>query len=208
ATRELEISRDAWEYGFEYELREDFDDLVWLALKDFDSVVRGGWERLWDEKYEGEFLRTEADIYVQSEQAPNPASRITLGEDMDSLGVPRMVQDCRILPIDKRTLRVTGELLGQDLALQGFGRVKLGDWLLDDSIEWDRTIWGGCHHMGTTRMSATDADGVVDSDCRLHSVDNTFVASGGVFSTGGYANPTLSIVALALRLSDHIKALQ
>jgi choline dehydrogenase-like flavoprotein len=85
--------------------------------------------------------------------------------------------------------------------------VKLTDWLLDDSIEWDSAMWGGCHHMGTTRMSATDADGVVDKNSKIHTVDKTFVASGCVFTTGGYANPTISIVALALRLADHLKSL-
>ena len=66
------------------------------------------------------------------------------------------------------------------------------------------TPTGGWHHMGTTRMSASPAEGVVDANCRLHAVDNLYVAGSSTFATGGYVNPTLTIVALAHRLSDHL----
>ena len=196
-----------WRAGADPELRDDFDDLAWMALSDLDSVFSGFWKRSQDGSFQGALLQNEASIYVQSEQAPNPDSRITLGTEQDQLGVPLMVQDCRILPIDKRTLVSTGELLARDLALLGGGRVKMADWLVDDSAEWDPNMWGGCHHMGTARMTDTDADGVVDKNCKLHTVDNTYLAGGSVFSTGGYANPTVSIVALGLRLAEHIKSI-
>ena len=63
----------------------------------------------------------------------------------------------------------------------------------------------GDHHMGALRMSAAAEDGIVDINSRLHSVDNLYIAGSAVFPTGGYANPTLTIVALALRLADHLK---
>ena len=59
--------------------------------------------------------------------------------------------------------------------------------------------------MGTTRMSETAADGVVDRNCRVHGTENLFIAGSSVFSTAGFANPTFTIVALALRLADHLK---
>ena len=62
----------------------------------------------------------------------------------------------------------------------------------------------GYHHMGTTRMSAAPANGVVNADCRVHGYQNLFVAGSSVFSTSGWANPTLTIVALSLRLADHL----
>ena len=65
---------------------------------------------------------------------------------------------------------------------------------------------GGKHHMGTTRMHVDAEQGVVDPDCRLHSVANVYLAGSSVFPTGGYANPTLTIVALAIRLADHLKS--
>jgi choline dehydrogenase-like flavoprotein len=63
------------------------------------------------------------------------------------------------------------------------------------------SFWSANHHIGTTRMAD---DGVVDPDCRVHGIENLFVAGSSVFPTGGYVNPTLTIVALALRLADHI----
>jgi choline dehydrogenase-like flavoprotein len=65
---------------------------------------------------------------------------------------------------------------------------------------------GGKHHMGTTRMHVDPKQGVVDPDCRVHGVGNLFIAGSSVFPTGGYANPTLTIVALAIRLADHLKS--
>jgi choline dehydrogenase-like flavoprotein len=64
---------------------------------------------------------------------------------------------------------------------------------------------GGKHHIGTTRMHADPKQGVVDPDCRIHGLANLYVAGSSVFPTSGYANPTLTIVALALRLADHLK---
>ena len=61
------------------------------------------------------------------------------------------------------------------------------------------------HHLGTTRMSETDQTGVVDRDCRIHGMDNLYVAGSSVFPTGGWAFPTFTIVALALRLSDQLR---
>lgn len=198
----------AWRFDIDYELREDFGELVWMALRDLDSVVYGLWARSNDPGFQGDILRTGAKLFVQSEQAPNPASRITLEAKTDEFGMPMMVPENRVLPIDKHTLVTVGELLGRDLAMLGAGRVQLSEWLLDKDAKWDDTIWGGCHHMGTTRMTESDVDGVVDRNCKLHTVDNTFIASSSVFTTGGFANPTISIVALALRLADHLKSLR
>ncbi len=84
------------------------------------------------------------------------------------------------------------------------GRVKLADWLVTDDAPWPQPIWGGCHHMGTTRMSHDAHTGVVNADCRLHDVDNLYIAGSSVFPTGGYVPPTLTLIALALRLADHL----
>jgi choline dehydrogenase-like flavoprotein len=74
-----------------------------------------------------------------------------------------------------------------------------------DLTSWTPALDGGHHHMGTTRMSADPAHGVVDADCRVHGVANFYVAGGSVFATSGSANPTLTIVALALRLARHLE---
>jgi choline dehydrogenase-like flavoprotein len=59
--------------------------------------------------------------------------------------------------------------------------------------------------MGTTRMALDPRRGVVDQDCRVHGVENLYIAGSSVFPTCGFANPTLTIVELALRLVDHLK---
>jgi choline dehydrogenase-like flavoprotein len=77
--------------------------------------------------------------------------------------------------------------------------------LAEDDSGWPSCMTGGKHHIGTTRMHTDPAQGVVDADCRVHDLTNLFVAGSSVFPTGGYANPTLTIVALAVRLADHLK---
>jgi choline dehydrogenase-like flavoprotein len=74
-----------------------------------------------------------------------------------------------------------------------------------DSSELPRDVAGGWHHMGTTRMSDDPKRGVVDADCRVHGLSNLFVAGSSVFPTAGSGTPTLTLVALALRLADTLR---
>ena len=100
--------------------------------------------------------------------------------------------------------------LGEELTRLGAGRVEKADWLEDPSPEWpvDPTVSkhpiGGYHHMGTTRMGSTPGTGVVDADGRVHGYHNLYVAGSSVFPTGGWANPTLTILALVHRLAEHL----
>ena len=87
------------------------------------------------------------------------------------------------------------------LERSGFGRFYKE--LLDDTPP--ATTHGGYHHMGTTRMHSDPKQGVVDPNCQVHDVANLYIAGPSVFPTGGYANPILTIVALSVRLADHIK---
>jgi choline dehydrogenase-like flavoprotein len=150
-------------------------------------------------------------LSVRAEQAPNPASRVRLTDERDALGMPKLALDWRFSELDKRTLRVVAEQLGADLAAAGAGRVEVEEWLRDDAVPWktDPLIGnhpiGGFHHMGTTRMANDPRRGVVDADCRVHGVENLFIAGSSVFPTSGWANPTLTILALALRLADHLQ---
>ena len=149
-------------------------------------------------------------LSVRGEQAPNSTSRVLLSEDRDALGMPKLALDWRLSELDKRTLRVVAAQLGAELERSGAGRVEPEPWLADDSAPWrtDPLIGnhpiGGFHHMGTTRMAVSPRAGVVDADCRVHGVANLYVAGSSVFPTSGWANPTLTILALALRLADHL----
>lgn len=138
-----------------------------------------------------------------SEQAPNPDSRVKLSDERDALGMPRITLDWRLSDLDKRSIRRAHELMALTLARAGLGRMKVT--LTEDPKEWPRQTHGGWHHMGTTRMSADPKQGVVDGQCKVHGLDNLSIAGSSVFTTGGAANPTLTIVALALRLADHLK---
>lgn len=144
-------------------------------------------------------------LKTRQEQAPNPASRITLSTEKDALGVPRARLDWRLTELDKRSIRTYYQILGQEMGRTGTGRVQIRDWLLSDDRTWPSFLSGGWHHMGTTRMHSDPKQGVVDSNCRVHGLGNLYIAGASVYSTAGAANPTLTLVALALRLSDHLK---
>lgn len=146
----------------------------------------------------------------RAEQAPNPDSRITLGEVKDALGLRQAVLDWQFVEQDKRSVRVLMDTLGDEFTRLGWGRVEPSAWLSDSDVVWktDPLISahhiGGYHHMGGTRMGTNRTSSVVDADCKLHDSPNTFIASSSVFPTGGWANPTITIIALALRLGDHL----
>ena len=147
---------------------------------------------------------------IRAEQAPNPASRVTLSDEVDALGSRLPVLDWRFLPIDKRSVRVLMETLGGELERMGLGTVEPASWLHDAGVDWasDPLISahpiGGYHHMGGARMGVDPGTSVVDANCRLHAAPNCFVAGSAVFPTSGWANPTVTIMALAKRLGEHL----
>ncbi len=148
----------------------------------------------------------EYTMQARLEQAPNPNSRVLLDSERDGLGVPRVKLDWQLTELDKRSIRKTHELIGEEVGRAGVGRVRLMDWLLTSEPMWPSTLGGGWHHMGTTRMHDDARKGVVDANCKVHGLANLFVAGSAVFPTAGAANPTLTLVATSLRLSDHLKA--
>lgn len=140
------------------------------------------------------------------EQAPDPRSRITLSPERDELGVPRAALHWVLTPLERRSLRVLLEVLGRELGLAGVGRVQLLPYLREpDDAPWPSFAAGGWHHLGGTRMSSDPRLGVVDPDCRVHGLANLYVAGGSSFPTAGAVNPTLTIVALTIRLADHLR---
>jgi choline dehydrogenase-like flavoprotein len=141
-----------------------------------------------------------------TEQIPNPESRVTLGSDCDRFGLRRVRLDWRLSALDMRSVVRTQAIVDSALRRGGLGRLhtELRDETLPPGeIPW--SVHGGYHHMGTTRMHTDPRKGVVDADCRVHGIDNLFISGPSVFPTGGYANPVLTTVALALRLADHLK---
>jgi choline dehydrogenase-like flavoprotein len=177
---------------------------LWHVLSDLDDVAVGAY-RYFVKKEEPLGKPTLVRIAGISEQAPNPQSRVSLSDEKDRLGLNRPRLDWRLTDLDKRGLSLLPRLLGMELGRLNLGRVRLADWLQGNGFEAAKGLGGGPHHMGTTRMSDDPKRGVVDRNCRIHGNANLYVAGGSVFPTSGYNMPTLTIVALALRLADHLK---
>jgi choline dehydrogenase-like flavoprotein len=165
-----------------------------------------------------EALRSPEDAYIylrgkiesigvttRIEQAPNPASRVQLVGERDQLGMQRVALDWQLSDVDRENVRRTLELFGAEIGAAGLGRLRILN--AEDETGWPDDLDGGQHHMGTTRMSDQPKQGVVDSDCCVHGMSNLFVAGSSVFPTPGGATPTLLLVALALRLADHLKGM-
>jgi choline dehydrogenase-like flavoprotein len=149
------------------------------------------------------------EITMRLEQAPNPLSRVTLEpNEKDALGVPRAHLHWAFTQMEKKTASTLYQLLGKQVGMAGVGRVKIEEGLVDEkNTAMPTTTSGGWHHMGTTRMSSDPKKGVVNADCRIHSMANLFVAGSSCFPNGAAVNPTFSIVALSIRLADHLKNL-
>ncbi|MCB1883602.1 MAG: GMC family oxidoreductase [Geminicoccaceae bacterium] len=167
------------------------------VVADLDGAVSGMWQRFMADI-------TALEVRIHPEVAPNRDSRITLLDERDRLGLPRVHLHWQLSEIDRRTIRRGLEILGEEVGAAGLGRLQLHDWVQE--ANFDVPGDGSYHHCGTTRMSDDPKAGVVDRDCRVHGMENLSIAGSSVFPTCGYANPTLSLVALGLRLADHLKA--
>lgn len=136
------------------------------------------------------------------EQLLNPESRVRLSDRTDRFGMPLPEIDWRFNEIEYRTARRFRDIMRDELARMGMEAFDAPKW---DSFEsWREPLTDLAHPMCTTRMSEDPATGVVDANCQVHGIEGLFVAGSSVFSTPGHMNPTQMIVALALRLADHL----
>lgn len=136
------------------------------------------------------------------EPSPCRESRVSLAAQRDALGLRRTRLHWTFNDYDFEMLDRSIGLINAYLGQTGLGRLRLKKPVNDKTM--NGRIGTGLHHMGTTRMSADPADGVVDADCRVHGVDNLFVAGSSVLPTVGFSNPTLTIIALTCRMADRI----
>lgn len=136
-------------------------------------------------------------LRFDAEQSPEPENRVTLTRDLDAFGVPRLALHYRVSDDDRASIVRSLRLIATEFERLGTGRMLVPD---DERLA-DITFGDGTHQMGLTRMAASPRVGVVDRDCRVHGTANLFVASSSVFPTSGAVGPTLSVVALAVRLA-------
>ncbi len=178
-------------------------ETVWKVASDLDGVAANVYRQFVLGREPVPRFRS-IILNCRSEQAPNPDSRVTLSEEKDALGLRRLTMDWRLSALDKHSNLVAAKTAAAELARLGMGRVKLADWLIDGTQDWP-DVFGANHHIGTTRMADDPKNGVVQKDCRMHDVGNLYIAGSSVFPTAGFITPTLTIVALALRLADHLR---
>jgi choline dehydrogenase-like flavoprotein len=139
-------------------------------------------------------------LKFESEELPSPHNRVSLSDERDTFGRPLPVLHWAPGDTERASMIRTAMLIGRICGQQDLGRLEFEDF--------DRPYWGtttSWHQLGTTRMATSPREGVVDADARVHGTRNLFVASGSVMPTGGRANPTMTIVALTIRLADHLK---
>ncbi|TCD08258.1 GMC family oxidoreductase [Pedobacter frigidisoli] len=147
-------------------------------------------------------------LYFQSEHLPNRESRIRLSAEKDANGVPRPSVSIKFTEQDVDTIVKAHKIFVDRFKEMNLGQIYFDEEALRNYIN-DRikNFDSAAHHLGTTRMANNPEDGVVDANCKVHGLTNIYIAGSSVFPTGSHANPTLMIVALALRLSNHIKNL-
>ena len=153
-----------------------------------------------------ENLICSVSVRMAWEQKPRDENRVELDfDDKDKYGVPRVKLVWDYNKDDKRTAKVCMEKLGALFLDKDIGRVGLLPYLEnnDNEIPHENNFFYG-HHMGGTPMNVSDEDGVVDSNLKVFNADNVWVAGSSVFTVGGHANPTLSIVQFSLRLANHL----
>uniref|UniRef100_B8HV76 GMC oxidoreductase n=1 Tax=Cyanothece sp. (strain PCC 7425 / ATCC 29141) TaxID=395961 RepID=B8HV76_CYAP4 len=171
----------------------------WTVLRQLPGLRRGDWSYL---PYEKQRF-SEFEIFYQIEQAPDPSNRVTLSSERDRYGQPKTEIYWRLNPIDIEHATRVQQIWAEEFERAGLGKLQFAhkreDWQLEKIAMH--------HHMGTTRMHHDPRQGVVDANAKMHGITNLFVAGSSVFPTSGYANPTLTIIALAIRLADQIKAL-
>ena len=173
----------------------------WDAYRKAGAVRDYAWAEHSDRAAGDYSLGRAIPLILVGEMAPNRASRVVLRPERDPLGLRRAGIDLALQDLDWRTIEQSARAFGAAVGRSGHARLRLRK--LDDA-PW--SLGSGGHHSGTTRMSEDPKRGVTNGDARVHGIDNLFIGGGSLFPTSGWQHPTLTIVALALRLADHLSS--
>lgn len=174
-----------------------------LVVGDLDRVVTAVYRRYARGRITASPGPARLQIFL--EQAPNPQSRVYLSRERDAFGLNQARVDWRLTDLDRRTAQTMTRTVDAEFGRLRLARLRVADWLVADD-HWAGNFHEAYHHIGTTRMADDPRKGVVNSNCQVHAVAGLYISGSSIFPTSGYANPTLTIVALALRLADHLKA--
>ena len=205
----------SYEYGKRLHGEERISFATWMShvrnvLAGPHELIAFGHHMLRDRflaarKFPSIIVKSSAGHYsldFHAEQEPTASSRVSLTGDQDTLGLARLLVDWRYTGGDIATVRSAVRLFAQDIQQSNCGVFEYDP----ESIELEMSRYGayGGHHLGTARMGTEPRTSVVGPDCRVHGLENLYVAGGAVFPTSSQANPTLTIVALALRLAAQL----
>ncbi len=175
-----------------------------VVVKNLDQLAAGIWRKLvLGRGLIRRFKHLDLDVMV--EQTPDPESCIRLASRCDAMGVRLSQIDWKIGEMERRSVITLSHAVNAVLAHSGLPQAELVDWVKDRRPD-DAVFYDPAHPLGATRMASRAEDGVVDRDGKVFGLDNLYIAGSSIFPTGGHANPTLTIVALALRLADHLQA--
>ncbi len=141
----------------------------------------------------------------QCEMAPNADSRVILSQERDPLGMRRVKLDWRLGELERRTAWEYMKVVAAEFERLGLGSYDLAALRALNDAGWDALAHDSAHHMGTTRMHQSPQFGVVDSECKIHGISNLFIGSSAVFPTSSRSNPTMTILALSIRIADRLK---
>ena len=148
----------------------------------------------------------EVSLALYCEQLPTPRSRLELGDERDALGMRRLRVNWQIDGREIKTMKYFSLRIKQQLESRKIASVALNPLLLDEDPKFIEAIHDGIHQMGAARIGRTAQDGVVDADLKVFGTDNLYLGGAAVFPSTGFANPTFTAIALALRLADHLDA--
>jgi choline dehydrogenase-like flavoprotein len=186
------------------DIPDDFGTHITNIIKDLDTIADA-----FSRKRFNSTLFEDSDefggyqILAMMEQSPNRNNRIKLGTNKDLFDNRKITIDYTITESDKYMAWKSLGVIATEVGAESLGRVRL---LKErDSRIWESQIGFGHHHIGTTRMSYSEKNGVVDANQKVFGSNNLYVSGSSVFTTGGHVPPTLTIAALTIRLADHIK---
>ena len=184
------------------------------TLKDLLCVAPVYGKKVLESIKKNQMLHCNSVITIQSEQKPDFENKIVLSKNkVDKLGVPRLELHWNVKDDFFESSRIVLTELANQFIDNDVGRIGIDRFIFDKTLKNIQTyrvgkhtenVFGGYHHMGGTRISYDQTQGVVDQNLKVHNVDNLYIAGSSVFPSGGHWNPTFTIVQLSLRLAKHL----
>ncbi len=177
---------------------------IYAIFKEMGYILRVAYRILSKKRYP--FMKNAIfHLQVDTEQAPNPDSRLTLSNENDRLGIPKLQIHWALTPKEHASIQWFVKTFQQEWKNLDLGEIQINPKLLGTQEEWLENLTDAYHPAGTTRMHLDPSAGVVDENLKIHGVSNLYIASCSVFPASAGANPTYTLMALAIRLSDHLK---